>query len=273
MICALLKQNLRHIVRTRLLVFLLLFSFLIQYVGVKILRSMTINFQGIISTIDSKDALFIGLVFQLFTGAFLAAVYGIWMVPHAHQGQRSQLTFTLPVSKWAFPLAYSLSMLGLLALQHGILFICYWMNFGWETLVATRFPWQSVAICVCFETLAFEMFLFAFAFSSMTLGQIPTFFLGASVFFSLQVAGALFRFSMDKPSVLMTGKFSQLETARSVYQKLPPVGDLIYDLRQNFLKPDWKHPSLMLWAIWLAIFVLLFRYKLRYPSHTKSAEV
>lgn len=271
---ALLLQNLRHIVRTRLLVFLLLFSFLIQYAGVKLLRSVTVNFQGIISTIDAKDALFIGLLFQLFTGAFLAAVYGIWMVPHAHQGQRSHLTFTLPVSKWMYPLAYAISMLGLLALQHLILVVCYSMNFGFEAFADPKFPWQGLALCVLMETLAFEMFLFAFAFSSMTLGQIPTFFLGVSLSFVLQVAGALFRFDLEKITAEGgVGDFSTLKGMRWFYNKLPPVGELVYDLRHGFLKPEWVNSSLMLWAIWLVIFVLLFRYKLRYPTATKSAEV
>lgn len=266
---ALLLQNFRHILRTRLLVFLLLFSFLIQFIGVRLLHSVTLQFQGIISKIDSNDALFLALIFQIFTGAFLSAVYGIWMVPYAHQGLRSHLTFTLPVSKWMFPLCYALSMLGLLVLQHLIMALCFGFNFGFESFLSPKFPWSGLALCILLETLAFEMCMFAFAFSAMSLGQVPTFFLGASILFSLQVAGAVFRFNLERFATQHSGAFG---IARKVYESLPPVGELVYDLRESYVRPLWSHPHLVLWAMWLGIFMLLFRYQLRYPSKSKSAE-
>ena len=114
---------------------------------------------------------------------------------------------------------------------------------------------------MAYETIAFEMCMFAFAFSSMTLGQIPTFLLGATVLFLLQIAGVAV-----KVGIAYEGK----ETLKWFYEKLPPVGDLVYDLRQNYVTPDWSHPNLLLCAIWLLVFVLLFRYKLRYPTKTKG---
>lgn len=266
---ALLSQNLKHILRTRLLFFLFIFSFVIQYFGVRILHSATIQFQGVISTIDAKDSLFLALVFQIFTGAFLSAVYGIWMVPYAHQGLRSQLTFTLPVSKWAFPLAYAISMLGLLIFQHLILFTCYGMNFGFGFFLAPNFPWAGLFNCLVVETVAFEMCLFAFAVSSMSLGQVPTFFLSSTVLFVLQLTGGILRLNLGSIGM---NKSSALEMIRSIYNWLPPVGELVYDLRNGYLRPDWASRSLALWAIWLAAFVLLFRYKLRYPLKTKIGE-
>lgn len=267
MLIALLGQNLRHIVRTKLLLVLLIFSFLVQYAGVRFVQSVTIKVQGLITGFDSKDSLFVALLFQLFTGAFLSAVYGIWLVPYAHQGQRSHLTFTLPVSKWLFPLTYALSMLALLLLQHVVMALSFGANFGFDVFLTAKFPWDGLLICIVLETLAFEVFTFAFAASAMTVGQIPTFFMGGMAMFMLQLSGAVFRYNLDR----FAGNGPAFDLARWIYFKLPPVGELVYDLRLNFVKPNWTDPHLILWAIWLVVFVLLFRLKLRYPAKTRSA--
>ncbi len=265
----LLKQNLRHIIRTRLLIMLLTFSFLVQFFGLKMLRFMTIQFQGVVSSFEGKDALFVALFFQLFTGAFIAAAYGIWMVPYAHQGLRSSLTFTLPVSKWKFPLAYAATMLGLLLLQHLVMFVSFGLNFDFATFREPSFPWAGVGLCLLFETLAFEVLMFGFAISSMTFGQVPTFFLGALVIGFLQLAGAILRFDIEK----MGGQpIASLQWSRFVYGKLPPVGDIALDLRGALRKPSFDQPHLWLWIAWLAILVVWFRVKLRYPSRSKAGE-
>lgn len=264
----LLKQNLRHIVRTRLLVVLLAFSFLVQYLGLRALHFMTVQFQGVVSTIEGDNAMFVALFFQLFTGAFIAAAYGIWMVPYAHQGLRSSLTFTLPVAKWKFPLAYALSMLGLLVLQHGVMLLSFGLNFGVHAFQES-FPWRGVGMCLLLETAAFEVFMFAFAVSSMTFGQIPTFFLGAFAAFFLQICGAILRLDLEKMGAEPNGS---IYWARLVYGKMPPVGDLAFDLRRAFLKPylGWSH--LWLWLVWFVILAAYFRFKLRYPLRARAGE-
>src|SRR4051812_11927873 len=96
----LLRQNAKHIIRSRLLIFLFLLSFMMQYLGVKFIHAIMVHYQDMVLIFGPRQTLFTALVFQVFTGAFLAAVYGILMVPYAHQGARSQMTFTLPISKW-----------------------------------------------------------------------------------------------------------------------------------------------------------------------------
>ncbi len=258
---SLVVQNFRHVLRTRLLLFLLIFSFLIQYVGVKALHSVTINYQGIISKFDDKDSLFVALLFQIFTGGFLSAAYGIWIIPYAHQGLRSPLTFSLPISKWLFPVSYALSVLALLLMQHGILLTCYGINFGWGVIFSAKFPWSGFLLGVGLESLAFLACTFGFATAAMALGQVPAFFLGATVLFLLQVMGAIFR--LDLPS---------LANAQRIYEFLPPVGELVYDLRFGYTKLQWDGGHLLLWAIWLGVFVLLFRYQLRYPAKVRGGE-
>jgi hypothetical protein len=265
----LLKQNIRHIIRTRLLIVLLSFSFLVQFFGLKTLHFMTLQFQGIVSRIEGDNALFAALFFQLFTGAFIAAAYGIWMVPYAHQGMRSSLTFTLPVSKWKFPLGYALTMLGLLVLQHLVMLLSFGLNFGFEMFRDPAFPWGGVMMCLLIETLAFEVCMFAFAISSMTFGQVPTFFLGAAVIFFLQLTGVILKWDLEK---LGGEPIQSLYWARFLYGKLPPVGDIAFDLRKAFLKPAFDQPHFWLWIVWLVLLVAWFRFKLRYPSRSRAGE-
>ena len=267
---ALLKQNLLHILRTRLLFVLFTFSFLVQYVSLKMVHFMTFKFQGIVTIIGAKDAIFAALFFQLFAGAFIAAAYGIWMVPYAHQGPRSPLTFTLPVAKAKFPLAYALSMLGLLLVQHLIMLLSFAVNFGFAAFQGPEFPWLGLLLCLLLETLAFEVFMFGFALSSMTVGQVPTFFLGALTVFLLQIGGALFRIDLEN---LPLGSIpSSVQWVRLVYSKLPPVGELVFDLRQTFLKPSWESSHFVLWLVWLGLLGMLFRLKLCYPLRARVGE-
>src|SRR5205814_391096 len=133
--------------------------------------------------------------------------------------------------------------------------------------LSAKFPWAGLLNCMYVETLAFEMCLFAFAVSSMTLGQVPTFFLSTTVLFILQITGGVLRVNLGGMGVK---DWSALETVRSVYAWLPPVGELVYDLRSGYLRPEWLSRSVALWAIWLIAFVLLFRFMLRYPLRTKT---
>ena len=248
---------------------MLLFSFLVQFFGVRVLHSVTVYFQGVVKTFGVNDVLLVAVLFQLFTGVFLAAVYGIWMVPYAHQGQRSLLTFTLPVSKWKFPATYALTLFGLLLLQHFILLISFGINFGFDVFRQSTFPWFGLLVCLGIETLAFETLTFAFAVSSIVLGQVSTLFLGGIAFFLLQMSATLFRFNVGQ---FMVDKSESIGWAQRIYGKLPPAGELVFDLRTSFLKPSWEAGHWLLWVAWLTIFVLLFRFKIRYPAVTRAGD-
>lgn len=268
---SLLIQNLRHIVRTRLLVVLLCFSFLIQFVGLRALHFVTFRFQGITTLVEGANAVFPALIFQLFAGAFIAAAYGIWMVPYAHQGARTPLTFTLPISKWMFPLAYGVTMLALLLAQHGVLLMSYGMNFGFESFHSPDFPWAGLKMALVLETLAFEVLMFAFALCSMVAGQVPTFFLGALSVFLLQIAGVVLRAREDIMK-LAPESGDKFDLVRAAYNALPPVGELVFDLRKTFLKPGWDKANFQLWLAWLAILIVLFRVRLAFPGQARAGE-
>jgi hypothetical protein len=269
MIRALILLNLKHVVRSRLLILHLVFSFILQFICLRMLRSVSINIDGLISEVGPKQALFLGLFLQLFNGAFLTAVYGIFLVPYLHQGHRGQLTFTLPVSKWVYPLVYGSVMLALLLVQYLSMFLSYGMLFGFSVFLSETFQWRSVIACLAIETLAFETILFALACSSLFLGQIPTFFFAGISLFVLQLIGAVLRIDFEKYFGAMP---SYLEALRWVYSKFPPLGELVFNLNKRFSKPVvFDEPSLI-WVVWLVLFLLLFRWKIRYPSSFKGTE-
>ena len=268
---ALLLQNTKHILRTRLLFFLMGFAIVIQFFGLRLINNVTLNFDGHImmgSLIDKRDVIFVSLFLQLFTGSFLAAVYGIWMVPYLHKGQRSPLTFTLPISKWFYPLSYALSMLALLVLLYLIMFASYALVLGPQILFNAGFPWQFVFSCLAIETIAFEALMFAFAFMSLSLGEVGTFFVGITAIVALQVSALLFRVNAH----YLRLENEAVSTGTRVYQSLPPVGELVFDLYKEFKGEGLEIRNIVLWAIWAVVFAILFRVKLSFPSKIKSAE-
>jgi hypothetical protein len=268
---ALLSQNFRHIFRTRVLFFLLGFSVMIQFFGLRLLNNVTVNIDGHIvmgSLIDKRDVIFVSLFLQLFTGSFLAAVYGIWLVPYLHRGARGPLTFTLPVPRWMFPLAYGLTLLGLLGLLYAIMFASYALVFGVSVFTEASFPWKFVWGCLGIETLSFEVLTFAFASCSLVLGEVGTFFVGAASIVGLQVAALLFRVN----SHYFRFQSEAVSLGTRIYENLPPVGELVFDLYSQFKGESYETRNVFLWLAWLAIFAMLFLVKLSRPSGTKSAE-
>lgn len=64
----LLKQSLIHVMRTRLLLFALVFSFFIQFLGIEVLHSATIHLEGVLARVGPKEAIFLALFFSFLPG-------------------------------------------------------------------------------------------------------------------------------------------------------------------------------------------------------------
>lgn len=247
----------------------MLVSFIVQYLGLKFIHFSTLAFNGIMATIGIREGIFVVVFLQLFTGSLLAAAYGIWVVPYLHQGQRSQLTFALPVVRWKYPLAYGMSMMVLLLLQELVALFCYGLVFGFGGFLADTFYWRAFFLSFLLEMVAFEMVMFGFAVSSLSLGQIPTFFLGMVCVFLLQMGGIIFHIEWER--------YLEIEApwyhwSRYIYERLPPVGELIFELRNNFKTGSFSENHLALWGVWLVIFVIFFYLKLRYPPLSQTTE-
>jgi hypothetical protein len=249
----LLKESVRYVLRARLPVLLLVFSFLLHYAGLSIVRNTTFSAQGIISSIGPREGMFVSIYLSLFMGVFLSAIYGIWMVPFFHQGERSLLTFVIPVSKWLYPVAYAVTFLGLVLLEFCILFGSFAWVFGKQALFHPWFSWKAVMTCLLIEAAALETTVFFFGFLSLVVGQIMTLFLMAGAFIVLQVAGTLFRFGLDHFSY-------------ELYEWLPPVGELIFNLKQTFSQGVFPGHHLVLWLLWLCVSICLFRVAIRRPQ-------
>jgi hypothetical protein len=146
----------------------------------------------------------------------------------------------------------------------------YGMVFGFHTFLSEGFPWRGVLNCLLMETLAFEVFAFAFAVSAMTFGQIPTFFLATLTFFVLQITGAVLKIDLAH---YISGPLPSLDRIRAIYDAFPPIGELVFDLRHGFVEPGLLLGHSLRWAVWLAVFVLIFRWKLRYPARYRASEV
>jgi len=238
-----------------MLVVFLLFAFLVPFIGLKMMGLVNEHLQGVVSAVVGYDTLFVALFLQLATGAFVSAVYGIWLVPYLHQGMRGPLTFAMPLSRWCFPAAYGITALGLLVTQHLILLLSFGLNFGFSTFLAKDFPWSGLAGVLVLETLAFETLTFVLACLALVLGQIPTFFLGAVGLFVLQMGAAFFRFDL---ATIVDQIPAWVPTGKALYSVLPPFGELVFDIRALFVRPGF-HLHFVAWASWLAAGFCFFR--------------
>lgn len=260
---SLILYNLRHIFRSKLFYLFFAFSTMLHFFGLKLLHKLTITIEGVFQIIGPREGIFFSLYFELFIGVFLATVYGIWLVPHLHTGQRMPLSFSLPVSKWKFPVGYFCSFLVLILIEQAIFFASFGAVFGFESFWDAKFPWSGLISCTLLEVFAFETTMFGFALASIQFGQIATFFLAGAAFFVLQTTGSLLRLGLDRYSE----SFGEtLLMVQKVYRLFPPIGELIFDLKQGFSKSFESYEHFVVWAIWFIVFVSLFRLKLGFPT-------
>lgn len=268
-------QDLLHLVRSRLLAFIVLFSLGVQYGAVKLAKSaslyLTINTMGNVKTIQESESYFVALVASCFAGTFLAAVYGTWIAPYLHRGTRSALTHMLPVSRWYFPVAHAMAFAVLILLQAVVLMWALGVNIGWGHVFSSEFPLKGLAYGFLLQSISFYVILFGTAAASMTLGALPTFFLTYISCGALVMARAVLFFG-DNPAAEQLGATGFLVTLRRILDKLPPVGDLFVDLRIAFTKQELPTEHLALWAIWLAAFVIWFRWRLGTPQKIRGSE-
>ena len=87
--------------------------------------------------------------------------------------------------------------------------------------------------------------------------------------FLLQIGGVIFRINWGQYVMKPTNSYYW---GQRIYSLLPPAGELVVDLRQEYVKPLWGHHDLTLWAGWLLIFAAIFLVKLRFPNNLRTAE-
>jgi hypothetical protein len=274
-------QNLVHLFRSRLLIFIVLFSVVVQYYAVKLVKSATMyvsfSVQGNTGLVRESESYFVAVIASYFAGTFLAGVYGAWIAPYLHRGPRSALTHMLPVSRWAFPAAHALTFAVLLLVQFATLIWALGANVGWEGVLSSEFPWKGMIFCFLLQSLSFYVILFGAASASMMLGSLPTFFLTNLACSALVALRAVVYFS-ESPIAGQIGSGAQIQGTGSmlnlkwILQKLPPLGELMVDMRWAFEKQQLPTGNLALWAIWLAAFVIWFRWRLSYPQRVKASE-
>ena len=263
------QENCRYVFRSRMVYLILIFSSVIHYAGLKLLNHLTLSIQGVVSVIGPKEAVYTAVFIQLFTALSISSVYGIWIAPYAHRGERSVLTHVLPINKIKFPICYVICCSLLLLINFIVMVGSFASVFGFAAIGKQIFPWGLLLKAFIFETLCLDVVMLGLALSSLVFGQVATFFIGGTSLFVLQIVGAAARlFRESTPPSLFSGKGLLL----LIYEKLPPMGDFIFDFKEVMIGGRLGLDHLVLWTLWLVILHLLFWFKVRYPSQARSTE-
>src|SRR5690606_29978960 len=143
-----------------------------------------------------------------------------------------------------------ISFLLMFALQALCRFAVLLWELGPETVFGAEFPWNVAAAGTLLSWLALEVLVCGRAVPSLYVGKVVAFLAGAAVALVLQVSAAVFAAGWGEQSLW-----------KKVYAFLPPLGEVFKDITGSLWEPPFT-PHLGLWAIWLAIFVFLFRVRL-----------
>ncbi len=248
---ALLRFHFLQIWRSRLLLLWTAFSFLVQYATVAILHSASIQYNEMQQVMGLKQVVIVLIYTQFFTGTVLATVYGIWVLPYLHEEPRSSLTYVLPISKWIFPGVYATSFAILCLLQMVGWFGSIAIRYGFGAFADPSFPWVEVGSGVILLLVALTTVAFALAVISLLFGKIAAFIGGSFLSLVLYVSAGFFQSGMGAESLW-----------RKVYAFLPPLGEVIFDLRRGYVWEGTQLYHLGLWVGWLLLLASLFRLRL-----------
>lgn len=256
--------------RNRFAALMILFSFFIHYFGLLVTKQATLSFQGVITEVGSRQAMFLSLYLSVFVVFFILVAFSLWIVPFFHRGERALLTFILPVSKWSFPLAYSAQYFLFALLEWAILVISFGLFFGWEELLAPRFSWGAVFQCFALVVVSTQALLFFLSGFSLLWGPLTTLFIGAAGFLGLQVLATLDRIGFlsalaEQGSFFSKGLFQ-------IHRILPPLGSLVFDLRDAFSKGELSFDHLALWVWWALLGMVFLRWVITRPQHQTILE-
>ncbi len=248
---ACLRFHLLQVWRSRLLVLWLFFSFFAQYGTAKILFAAKIQYQQVQVVMGLPEVVTALVIANFFSGMILASVFGIWTVPYLHEDSRSQLTFSLPVSKWVFPGVYSISFALLFLCQVAALLLSLALQFGFSAWVDPTFPWKAFVSASVVSLVALEVVVFFLAVTSMAFGKATAFIGGTTLLTVLQLSGAFFQAGMGREGNWYL-----------VYSFLPPLGEVLFDIKIGslFATPVGYH--LLLWVFWGLILASLIKLKL-----------
>ena len=266
---ALFLENCRYVLRSRMVLFVLVFSSIIHYSGMKFLNHVTLSIQGAVSILGPKEAVYTALIFQIFTSLCIAAVYGIWMAPYAYRGERGVLTHVLPISKINFPICYLLCCGLLLLINQLVMIGSYAGVFGFAAVLKPEFPWWFLGKTFLFQLLCLEVVMSGLAVSSLFFGQVATFFIGGTFIFVLQILGAIASVFSGKPGQEV---YSSTGILFLIYKNLPPVGEFLMDIKKLITGETVSEQHWLLWFVWLLIFNGLFFMKTKYPTQERSTE-
>jgi len=261
----LIQQTLLHLVRSKLVLLWLIFSFIVQFFSLEILGSISVSVNRVMTVLGVAETVGIAFLIELVTFIFLVVLYAIAIVPYLHRGSRVQLVFALPINRWHFPAVYTLILGGLMLLQFLTMLLALGLALDFSVFSDEIFPWRALLGAAVVQFLVSVLLMFYFSLGALFWGKIQAVLLGGIGIFVLLIM----RFITHSDFFLQGEGKTWMKT---IYHALPPFGDLVHHLKAQFDSPLVTDPAHLKWVVWIAIGVVVFHYKLGRPELTKSAE-
>ncbi len=258
-----------HTMRSRLLVTLGIAAFFLPWGWFELAQTVNIKLQGKVLNLDGEQVLLGGLFITLFISGFLAAAYGMWIMPNLHSGRRGQIVFVLPIRKWLFPLSYAAILVVMLVAQQALMLAALRFSYGTQFWLESGFFFNKYLPCLVLISLAYVGLSFFFGLLAFNFSPMTTFFWGAGTLFFLQGWGILFEIHN---TLSMAEYFPSIDKLASVYAFLPPMGDLILDIRKTVRFGGWGYGHFKSMTIWLLVVWSLVAVRLWFPPKNMRQE-
>jgi len=258
-----------HTVRSKLLMTLGVASFFLPYGWFELAKTVNIRFQGKVVNFDGEQVLLGGLFLTLFISGFLAASYGMWIMPALHSGRRGQIIYVLPIRKWLFPIAYALVLFIMLAGQQACMLLALRISYGTEFYLEPGFFFGKYIPCLVLISMAYVGVSFFFGLLAFNFSPMATFFWGIGSLFFLQGWGILFELNNN---LSLAQYFPNIDAMANFYRYLPPMGDLILDIRKTIRFGGWTYGHYLGMGCWLLVVWVLVAVRIWFPPKNLRQE-
>ncbi len=258
-----------HVMRSRLLVTLGLASFFLPLAWFELTKKLNIQLQGKVINFDGEQVLLGGIFLSLFISGFLAASYGMWIMPNLHSGRRGQIIYVLPIKRGLFPVSYAAVLITMLVGQQATMLAALRFSYGTQFWLEPSFFFGKYIPCLVLISLAYVGISFFFGLLAFNMSPMGSFFWGTGTLFFLQGWGILFELNTN---LSLTEYFPNINKLAYIYSLLPPMGDLILDIRKTIRFGGWSYGHFLQSAVWLTIVWLLVAVRVWFPPKNMRQE-
>ena len=168
-----------------------------------------------------------------------------------------------------FPVSYAVILIGMIVGQQLFMLAALGFSYGTQFWLEQSFFLGKYLPCLVLISLAYVEISFFFGLLAFNMSPMGSFFWGTGTLLFLQGWGILFELNSN---LSLAEYFPNINKLAAVYNFLPPLGDLILDIRKTIRFGGWSYGHFAQMSAWLVLVCLLVAVRVWFPPKNMRQE-